>query len=109
MRCLIGYMAFSSATLLGLLGGAVWKSALDVFQIPCDVFTFYVALWNFAAVGVIAIFYQKVRCHTCGKPALVRKPMSATARGLGDVTHHIFVNIALRANSFLGIQERRKK
>lgn len=53
-------MAFSSAVLLGLMGGAVWQSALDVFQIPCDMFSFYGVLWNFAAVGVLAIFYKKV-------------------------------------------------
>lgn len=60
MRCLLGYMAMSSAVLLGLMGGAVWASALDVFQLPCDAFTYYGALWNFAVVGVVAIFYQKV-------------------------------------------------
>lgn len=60
MRCLLGYMAMSSAVLLGLMGGAVWDSALEVFQLPCDVFTYYGVLWNFAVVGVVAIFYQKV-------------------------------------------------
>lgn len=61
MRCLWGYMAFSSAVLLGLMGGAVWQSALEVFQVPCDVFTFYGILWNFAVVGIMAIFHPKVR------------------------------------------------
>lgn len=60
MKCLWGYMALSSAVLLGLIGGAVWLSALEVFQIPCDAFSFYGVLWNFAVVGVVAIFYQKV-------------------------------------------------
>lgn len=65
MRCLLGYMAMSSAVLLGLMGGAVWGSALDVFQLPCDEFTYYGALWNFAVVGVVAIFYQKVCVCVC--------------------------------------------
>lgn len=65
MRCLLGYMAMSSAVLLGLMGGAVWGSALDVFQLPCDAFTYYGALWNFAVVGVVAIFYQKVCVLVC--------------------------------------------
>lgn len=60
MRCLLGYMAMSSAILLGVMGGAVWGSALEVFQLPCDAFTYYGLLWNFAVVGVVAIFYQKV-------------------------------------------------
>ncbi|CAN0198376.1 unnamed protein product [Scytosiphon promiscuus] len=59
MRCLVGYMAMSSAVLLGVMGGAVWGAALEVFQIPCDAFTYYGVLWNFAVVGVVAIFYQK--------------------------------------------------
>lgn len=60
MHCLVGYMAMSSAVLLGVMGGAVWGAALEVFQIPCDAFTYYGVLWNFAVVGVVAIFYQKV-------------------------------------------------
>lgn len=60
MKCLMGYMAMSSVLLLGLMGGVMWKSVLEAFQIPCDAFTFYGFLWNFAVVGVVAIFYQKV-------------------------------------------------
>lgn len=63
MKCLLGYMAMSSAVLLGVMGGAVWGSALEVFQLPCDAFTYYGVLWNFAVVGVVAIFYQKVLLH----------------------------------------------
>ncbi|CAM9697853.1 unnamed protein product, partial [Ectocarpus sp. 13 AM-2016] len=59
MRCLVGYMAMSSAVLLGVMGGAVWAAALEVYQLPCDAFTYYGVLWNFAVVGVVAIFYQK--------------------------------------------------
>eukprot|EP00611_Tribonema_gayanum_P023646 TRINITY_DN5010_c0_g1_i2.p1 TRINITY_DN5010_c0_g1~~TRINITY_DN5010_c0_g1_i2.p1 ORF type:complete len:365 (+),score=135.66 TRINITY_DN5010_c0_g1_i2:120-1214(+) len=59
MRCLLGYMMLSSVSLLGLMGGLVFLTALDMWQIPIDIFTFIVCLWNFAAVGVIAIFYQK--------------------------------------------------
>lgn len=60
MKCLLGYMAMSSVLLLGLLGGVMWKSALETFQIPFDAITFFGFLWNFAVVGVVAIFYQKV-------------------------------------------------
>ncbi|KAG5191610.1 presenilin [Tribonema minus] len=83
MRCLLGYMMLSSVSLLGLMGGLVFLTmccsfgtrdtralhallratpcvqALDMWQIPMDMFTFIMCLWNFAAVGVIAIFYQK--------------------------------------------------
>ncbi|CAN0441482.1 unnamed protein product, partial [Ectocarpus sp. 13 AM-2016] len=59
MRCLVGYMTMSSAVLLGVMGGAVWAAALEVYQLPCDALTYYGVLWNFAVVGVVAIFYQK--------------------------------------------------
>ncbi|CAN0184949.1 unnamed protein product [Discosporangium mesarthrocarpum] len=60
MKCLVGYMMLSSAALLGVMGGALWLTALERWQVPLDAITYYGALWNFAAVGVLAIFYQKV-------------------------------------------------
>jgi hypothetical protein len=45
--------------LLALLGGLLWYTALVLWEIPFDAFTFFFILWNFAVVGVIAIFYQK--------------------------------------------------
>jgi presenilin 1 len=59
MSCLTGYMMFSSATLLGVMGGSFLYTALDKWSIPCDYITFVFVLWNFAAVGVLSIFYQK--------------------------------------------------
>jgi presenilin 1 len=57
MWCLIGYMMFASTSLLGFLGGNVWYTAIQIYNLPVDKFTFYMFLWNFAAVGVLAIFY----------------------------------------------------
>ena len=59
MKCLIGYMIFSSAFLLGLLGGMVASVGINKFRIPIDKGSFYFLVWNFAIVGVLAIFYQK--------------------------------------------------
>ncbi|KAM3576450.1 hypothetical protein VYU27_001616 [Nannochloropsis oceanica] len=59
MKCLFGYMAFSSTMLLGLMGGLLWYTALIRWDLPCDYFTFVAVLYNFAFVGVAAIFYQK--------------------------------------------------
>lgn len=62
MRCmkfLMGYMIFSSGVLLGLLGGLIWFTALLRWDVAMDSYTFYTVLYNFAIVGVIAIFYQK--------------------------------------------------
>ena len=58
MKVLIGYMMFSSCTLLGVLGGAMFNVMIEKYQIPIDWFTFVFALYNFAFVGVTAIFYS---------------------------------------------------
>jgi presenilin 1 len=57
MLCLIGYMMFASAMLLGFLGGTMFQVAIDVYRIPIDKPSFYLFLWNFAIVGVMAVFY----------------------------------------------------
>mmetsp|Transcript_35107 Transcript_35107/g.74077 ORF Transcript_35107/g.74077 Transcript_35107/m.74077 type:complete len:725 (-) Transcript_35107:107-2281(-) len=57
MKVLIGYMMFSSMTLLGVLGAELFNVAIEKYRIPIDWFTFVFALYNFAVVGVTAIFY----------------------------------------------------
>lgn len=52
-------MMFSSAMLLGLLGGNIWTIAIAQSDVIVDAFTMLFAMYNFAVVGVIAIFYQQ--------------------------------------------------
>mmetsp|Transcript_36400 Transcript_36400/g.79242 ORF Transcript_36400/g.79242 Transcript_36400/m.79242 type:complete len:680 (+) Transcript_36400:57-2096(+) len=59
MKCLIGYMIFSSTMLLGFLGGVVFDTAVEVYRLTIDQFSFYFTIWNFAVVGTISIFYQR--------------------------------------------------
>ena len=59
MFFLIGYMMFCSTTLLGFLGGHLWWVAIQIYNIPVDKFSYYLGLWNFAAVGVLAVFFGK--------------------------------------------------
>ena len=59
MKFLIGYMVLSSATLLGVLGGSMFEVAIVIYQIPIDILTFYMAMYNFAVVGIISIFWTK--------------------------------------------------
>ncbi len=54
-------MAFSCTMLLGLMGGLLWQAALLKWELPCDYLTYSLVLYNFAVVGIAAIFYQKVR------------------------------------------------
>lgn len=57
MMCLIGYMMFCSTSLLGFLGGHMWWVAIQIYNLPVDKISYYLGLWNFAAVGVLAVFY----------------------------------------------------
>ena len=59
MKCLIGYMMLCSTTLLGFLGGHMYYVAIQIYRLPVDKLSFYLVLWNFAAVGVLAIFFGK--------------------------------------------------
>jgi len=59
MKFLIGYMVMSSASLLGVLGDYMGSIAIEIYRIPVDRITWTVFMYNFAIVGVTAIFYQK--------------------------------------------------
>ena len=58
-RFLQGYMIFSSFTLLSFMGGILFSTALQQFDIAMDAFSFFFLLYTFAIGGVISIFYQK--------------------------------------------------
>lgn len=59
MKILLGYMMFSSAMLLGFLGGVIFNVAINKYALDVDQFSFFFFLFNFAIVGVAAIFWQK--------------------------------------------------
>mmetsp|Transcript_19870 Transcript_19870/g.43152 ORF Transcript_19870/g.43152 Transcript_19870/m.43152 type:complete len:580 (-) Transcript_19870:258-1997(-) len=59
MWFLIGYMMFASTSLLGFLGGHIWMVAIQIYDLPVDKLTYVMVLWNFAAVGILAIFYGR--------------------------------------------------
>jgi presenilin 1 len=59
MKCLIGYMIWCSGTLLGFLGGHLYYVAIEIYRLPIDKLSYVLTLWNFAIVGVIAVFWMK--------------------------------------------------
>lgn len=59
MKLLLGYMIFSSTALLGLLGGVMFRTFVERYNVILDQITFYFLLVNFAAVGTISIFFAK--------------------------------------------------
>ncbi|CAI0474602.1 unnamed protein product [Linum tenue] len=54
------YMGFSSFIVLLFLGGEIALFLIRKFSVPIDCFTFLVLLFNFAAVGVFAVFLSKM-------------------------------------------------
>jgi Presenilin len=59
MKCLIGYMILCSATLLGVLGGNLVQTAIHIYSIPVDKPSFVFFMFNFAIVGVLAVFFAQ--------------------------------------------------
>jgi presenilin 1 len=57
MKCLIGYMIFSSGTLLGVLGGNLLQVFIQIYNIPVDKFSFGFFIVNFCLVGVLSVFW----------------------------------------------------
>lgn len=64
-------MMFSSTMLLGLLGGNILTIAIAQSSVIVDAFTMLFSMYNFAVVGVIAIFYQKGTPKWLGQVYLV--------------------------------------
>ncbi|KDO33449.1 hypothetical protein SPRG_02256 [Saprolegnia parasitica CBS 223.65] len=56
---LVGYMFFSSAVLLGVLGGHLATVLLERLDVAVDILSWSIVMYNFAIVGVLSIFYQK--------------------------------------------------
>ena len=64
---MIVYMVMSSTLLLGMMGGMMAYDAVEAFHIYISRITFGLFLWNFAVVGIIAVFYNKVCACTARK------------------------------------------
>lgn len=59
-QLMVGYLIFASANLLGYTGGFVVLTALEVYNTVLDWPSFVFLMYNFAIVGVVAVFWQKV-------------------------------------------------
>lgn len=54
------YMGFSAFVVLGFMGGEIALFLFEKFSFPIDCVTFLVVLYNFAVVGVLAVFISKM-------------------------------------------------
>ena len=59
MKCLLGYMIFASAMLLGFLSSEMFMVAIDRYRLNIDKISFALLIFNFAAVGTFSIFFGK--------------------------------------------------
>jgi presenilin 1 len=69
MKFLAGYIMFASAAILSFVGGQLVDSFVnDQLQWVVDWASFVFVMINFGFVGVVAIFYQKVRSISIVSP-----------------------------------------
>ncbi|XP_022736450.1 presenilin-like protein At2g29900 [Durio zibethinus] len=54
------YMGFSSFVVLGFMGGEIALFFIEEFSVPIDCISYLVVLFNFAVVGVLAVFMSKM-------------------------------------------------
>jgi presenilin 1 len=59
MKILICYMMLSTILLLGFLSSVMFNTAVQAYGLTIDAISFYWTIFNFAAVGTMAIFWQK--------------------------------------------------
>ena len=57
-KCLYVYLIIASVLLLSVLGGLMFYTAIQKFNLLLDYFSFFFILYNFAVVGVLSIFYS---------------------------------------------------
>lgn len=87
LKVMVGYLIFASVNLLGYSGGFMVLTALTVWHIRADWFTFVFIMYNFAIAGVVSVFWQKgiPRVVTQGYLVLVSVIMSWIVTKLPEV------------------------
>ncbi|KNC54415.1 presenilin-B [Thecamonas trahens ATCC 50062] len=58
MKIIYGWLMMSSSMMLGAIGAYIFLRLLTVYNAPLDLFSFLFILFNFACVGMAAIFWQ---------------------------------------------------
>ncbi|KAG0231843.1 hypothetical protein BGW42_008592 [Actinomortierella wolfii] len=58
IKVLIGFFMVVVALLLGFMGYVLILNLIQVFRIPLDYLTMSFALWNFAVVGLVSVFWK---------------------------------------------------
>jgi len=58
MKVIYGWLIMSSVMMLAAVGAFVFLRLLTVYNAPLDMPSFFIILWNFATVGLAAIFWR---------------------------------------------------
>jgi len=56
LKVIYAWLGFSTCSLLAVFGGYIFYLILEAKNLPLDYITFSLLVWNFAVVGIIAIF-----------------------------------------------------
>jgi hypothetical protein len=59
LKLMVGYLVFACANLLGYTGGFMAQTAISRYRLTVDYLTLAFLMYNFAVVGVVAVFWQK--------------------------------------------------
>ena len=59
LKLMLAYLMFASVNLLGYSGGFLAVAFVERFRVLVDWATLVFVMWNFAIVGVVAVFFQK--------------------------------------------------
>jgi len=58
LKIIYGWLITSSLIMLAAFGGGFFYFVFDAWNIPMDYLTYSLLLWNFAVVGILAIFWH---------------------------------------------------
>ena len=56
-RVIWGILGVSGINIFLFMGGQFWFKLLQAAHVPLDGVTFWILLWNFSVVGVLAVFF----------------------------------------------------
>lgn len=58
MKLIYGWLIMSSGLMLLAFGSIIFYFMISAYNLPIDIFTFGIFMWNFSVVGVVAVFFH---------------------------------------------------
>lgn len=93
MKVLIGFFMIVVLMLLGFMSYLLLLNLIEVFFIPMDYITMVFALWNFAVVGLVSIFWKGPLWLQQGYLTIMSSLMAFSLTGLEEWTTWILLGL----------------